>query len=123
MEAINTVEDLKNGYLVELRNGTKGIVQKIQISNWQSFRDIVMFDRGRNPSYTGHDSWDYMSIWDKKTFKSTLLNHEGSPNKPTPYWDIVKVYGYMTHLDPTIGRPNMTDIFDTSMRSLLWEED
>lgn len=79
-----TTDDLKSGFVVELRSGERRLVTRAGGNN---FTKILV-----NPYL---DKWNYLSCWDRDKMTYHAMTRRGGKTFPIVEkgWDIMKVYG------------------------------
>lgn len=106
-------KDLRSGYVVELRNGVRRIVARVN-----DFTRILV-----NPETY---DWNYLSAWgdDLKVKDGLRFSHNEYPiYTDGGGYDIVKVYGLLTSTKEYghCFRANESDPSRLAFRPLLWE--
>ena len=104
-----TTDDIKSGFLVELRNGERLIAARAGGNN---FTKILV-----NPT---SGKWAYLSRWDENSLCSKSMIFEFKERKAhrASDLDIMKVYGLIEGTDD-YGKAFNTDFF--MLRTRLWE--
>lgn len=104
-----TTDDIKSGFLVELRNGERLIAAR---AGGNRFTKILV-----NPT---SGNWDYLSRWNADSLCSAyvILDLNDRKQHRNSDLDIMKVYGLIEGTDD-YGKAFNTDFF--MLRTLLWE--
>ena len=104
-----TTDDIKSGFLVELRNGERLIAARAGGNN---FTKILV-----NPT---SGKWDYLSRWDADSLRSAyvILDINGFKQRHDSDLDIMKVYGL---INTTSQYAALFDPDSVAYRTLLWE--